>query len=50
MARRLIRLEQILDDAEAEGVNPNHLLVDPDDICQIDPDEILDSEENPEED
>ncbi|MFC2032695.1 hypothetical protein ACFLUS_05000 [Chloroflexota bacterium] len=49
MARRLIPLEQVISDAENEGTNPSHLLVDPDDICEVDPDELLELEENSEE-
>ena len=48
MARKLIPLEQIIEDAENEGTNPSHLLVDPDDVCEVDPDEILESEEDEE--
>ena len=50
MVRKLVPLEQAIEDAEADGHDPSHLLVDPDDICEVDPDEILESEENPEED
>ena len=49
MTRKLIPLEQVIEDAENEGTNPNHLLVDPDDICEVNPDEILDLEEESEE-
>jgi len=50
MARKLIPLEQIIEDSEREGISPSHLLADPDDICEIDPDEILELEETSEED
>jgi len=49
MVRKLVPLEQVIEDAESEGVNSNHLLVDPDDICEVDPSEILDLEEDQQE-
>ena len=48
MARKLIPLEQVIEDAENEGTNPNHLLVDPDDVCEVDPDELDLEEESKE--
>jgi len=47
MARKLIPLEQVIEESEREGINPAHLLVDPDDICEVDPDDILELEEEP---
>ena len=49
MPRRLIPLEEVISDAENEGINPTHLLVDPDDVYEVDPNEILDLEEEAEE-
>jgi len=48
MVRKLVPLEQLMEDAEQEGLNPSHLLVDPDDVCTVDPNAILELEENTE--
>ena len=48
MVRRLIPLEQVIEDSEREGKNTAHLLVDPEDVCEIDPDEILELRESEE--
>ena len=49
MVRKLVPLERLLEDAESEGYNPSHLMVDPSDICEVDPEEILELEEESEE-
>jgi len=48
MVRKLVPLEQIIEDSEREGISPSRLLADPDDICEVDPNEILDLEEDQE--
>ena len=50
MVRKLVPLEQVIEESEREGINPAHLLVDPDDICEVDPDEMLELEETSAED
>lgn len=50
MVKKLIPLEQVIEDSEREGINTAHLLVNPDDICEVDPQEILDLEQDSEED
>ncbi|MFC2014163.1 hypothetical protein ACFLU8_04775 [Chloroflexota bacterium] len=47
--RRLVPIEQLIDDAEQEGINPSHMLVDPEDVCSVDPDDLeLDEDEGEE--
>lgn len=47
--RKLIPVRQLLEDAEERGVDTDFMLVDPADICSVDPDELpIDSEQNPE--
>ena len=50
MAKKLIPLEQVIEESEREGSNPAHLLVDPNDVYEVDPDEILELEEESAED
>ena len=45
--RKLIPIEQLIEEAEQAGINVSHMLVDPDDICSVDSDELeLDSDES----
>ena len=44
--RKLVPIEQIIEEAEQDGINPNYMLVDPDDVCSVNPDELaLDADE-----
>ena len=46
--RKLIPIEEIWDEAEQSGINPSHLMIDPDDVCEINPEdlELDDDQEN----
>jgi hypothetical protein len=45
--RKLVSVRQILDCAEESGLDPESLVVDPDDIAQLDEDMIDDLAQNP---
>jgi len=50
--RRLVPLRQLIEDAEENGEDVAHMVVDPDDVCSVNPDELDDQEdleENPDE-
>ena len=47
--RKLVSVQRLLEEAERDGSDSAYLMVDPEDICTIDPDEIDDLESNPEE-
>jgi len=38
--RKLIPIEELWDQAEQSGIDPNHLMVDPDDVCEINPEDL----------
>jgi hypothetical protein len=40
IVRRLIPIEELWDQAEESGIDPNHLMVDPDDVCEINPEDL----------
>ena len=45
--RKLVPIEQLLEQAEQDGLDTSHMLVDPDDVCSINPDELdLDSDQD----
>ena len=48
--RRLIPIEEIWDEAEQSGINPNNLMVDPDDVCEINPEDLEPKDKDIEED
>ena len=35
MVRRLIPLQQLIDEAQDQGEDPDTLFVDPDDVCSV---------------
>ena len=35
MARRLVKVRQIIQDAEAEGLDPDQIFIDPDDLVEL---------------
>ena len=43
--RKILPLHQIIEDAKNQGIEASTLLVDPDDVLEIDPND-LDEEEN----
>ena len=44
--RKLVPLQQLIQEADEEGV---HYLVDPEDVCTVNPDDLDDPEEDGEE-
>lgn len=50
--RKLVSVQQIIDDAKENGLDPESLVVDPDDIAEFDEDTVYnlaqDPKENPE--
>jgi hypothetical protein len=47
--RKLVPLQQLIDEAREQGLEDSVMLVDPDDVCTVNPDE-LELEENPDDD
>ena len=47
--RKLVPVQQVLDDAENHGINPAFMVIDPEDVALVDPDELdeMDEENNP---
>jgi cytosine/adenosine deaminase-related metal-dependent hydrolase len=48
--RKLVSVQRLLEEAERDGSDSAYLMVDPDDVCSVDPDEldeIDDLAENP---
>jgi hypothetical protein len=45
--RKLVAVQKFLSDAEADGVDPETLMLDPDDVCSVDLDD-LDLDDGPE--
>lgn len=37
--RKLIKVERLIEDAEAQGLDPDQLYVDPDDVVELEKDE-----------
>ena len=44
--KKLVPIRQLIEESEEDG---SVLFIDPDDVCSVDPDELADSEENPDE-
>ena len=38
--RRLIPIEELWDQADQSGIDPNRLMVDLDDVCEINPEDL----------
>lgn len=45
--RKLVSVNQILDEAEDRGIDPERLLVDPEDVCELSADILENLEQNP---
>jgi hypothetical protein len=45
MTRKLVRIQQVIDEAQDDGIEPDALYVDPNDILALDADDF-DSEED----
>jgi hypothetical protein len=45
--RKLVALRRLLDEAERDGEDSTHLLVDPDDVFAMDPEEFGELTKNP---
>ena len=45
--RKLVSVQRLLEEAERDGNDSAYLMVDPEDVCAIDPDDLDQLAENP---